>query len=155
MAGSTESRPRQIGDGLGRAEAALAKLAETYIRCALQDVAALRATLAAARAEPDRLADHLAKLHSLAHDVTGQGGSFGFPLVTRIGASLCRRLRGRDRLSAAELDIVAAHIEALALVLEHRIAGNGGELGEKLAAQLEALADHRADDHAPRVSCPD
>lgn len=141
MAVSSDARAAEIDDRLACAETAVAKLAGAYIQCALEDVAALRTALAAARAEPHRLADYAATLHGLAHNVAGQGGTFGFPLVSRIGASLCRLLRERDRLAEGALDIVAAHIGAIALVLDHRIAGDGGALGEAMAAQLEKLAD--------------
>ena len=137
-----------IGDSLRRAEAAVAKLAETYVEWAMKDVMSLRAALAAARADPDRIADHLSALHAVAHNVKGQGGSFGFPLVTRIGHSLTRLVRGRELASSEVLDIIAAHIDAIAMLLEHRVTGDGGELGEAMALRLEELANARADDRA-------
>jgi len=130
-----------IGDSLRRAEAAVARLTETYIDWAQNDVLAMRSALEAARADPDRMSDHLARLHGVAHNVKGQGGSFGFPLVTRIGQSLCRLVRGRSEATTIELAIASAHVDAIALLLDKRVAGDGGETGQILAARLEALVD--------------
>jgi hypothetical protein len=130
-----------IGDSLRRAEAAVARLAETYIEWAQNDVVAMRAALDAARTDPDRIEDHLISLHGVAHNVKGQGGSFGFPLITRVGQSLCRLVRGRTQMSTIELAIASAHVDAIALLLDKRVSGDGGETGQILAARLEALVD--------------
>lgn len=52
-------------------------------------------------------------LHGVAHNIKGQGGSFGYELVTDIGASFCDYLRGGKRVSPDELNIVHMHIRML------------------------------------------
>jgi hypothetical protein len=87
-------------------------------------------------------ADRDQRLHAifeLVHDLRGQGTSFGYPLVTRIGASLCSYLDGHPRHSAAEVDIVRAHVDALRAVIANKLKGDGGPIGQKVAAELEAL----------------
>lgn len=130
-----------IGDSLRRAEAAVARLTETYIDWAQNDVLAMRSALEAARADPGQISDHLTRLHGVAHNVKGQGGSFGFPLITRIGQSLCRLIRGRTQVSTIEIAIASAHVDAIALLLDKRVTGDGGETGQALAARLESLVD--------------
>jgi hypothetical protein len=73
------------------------------------------------------------------HNIKGQGASFGYPLVTRIGQSLCRLVAPGRALDEAGLKLAQAHLDALKLVLEKQIAGKGGEVGDKLAARLESL----------------
>jgi hypothetical protein len=127
-----------------RAEAVIAKLAAQYPTIALKDVADCQAALDAARAEPVRRCEHLRRLYGIAHNIKGQGGSFDYPLVTRIGQSLCRFIAeaGEIELQETELPIVQAHLDALKLILEQRISGEGGETATKLAERLESLT-HR------------
>ena len=75
----------------------------------------------------------------------GQGASFGYPLVSRIGQSLCRLIAPGRSVDEDGLKLAQAHLDALKLVLDQKIAGKGGETGDKLAARLESLtaaADH-------------
>ena len=73
------------------------------------------------------------------HDLKGQGTSFGYPLVTKIGHSLCALTR--DRASSYEsrhLDLVKSHLDALELILTKGIKGEGGKVGAELVAKLES-----------------
>ena len=45
--------------------------------------------------------------------------------------------RRKPGFSDADLDLVNAHVEAMRLVLEKEIRGDGGELGNRLGARLE------------------
>src|SRR5258708_32088669 len=88
---------------LARAEAAVAALAVDYVAWATRDLAAMRdiaASLAAA-ADVDRL-------YAISHDVKGQGGSFGYPLVTAIAGSLCRFLKHLRQPAARARPVIPA-----------------------------------------------
>lgn len=52
---------------------------------------------------------------------------------------LCQYLKMRRASDAQSLRIVAAHIEALGLVVEHRIGGDGGKLGAAMLERLDKL----------------
>jgi hypothetical protein len=78
-------------------------------------------------------------LYGFAHNIKGQGSSFGYPLVTRIGDSLCTLVRQERDFSDADLDVVQAHLDALRLILIKEIKGDGGEVGAKLVARLENM----------------
>lgn len=81
----------------------------------------------------------VADIHAIAHNVKGQGGSFGYHLVTDIGASLCDFIRSGDRHSPTELSILHAHIKALKTVSENDICGDGGDTGKRIVAELRTL----------------
>ena len=87
----------RISNALARAEAAVASLAQDYATWALADVAKARTALAAAIDDPAGHAPHVEALFRVGHDLKGQGTSFGFPLVTKIGHSLCALTRDRAR----------------------------------------------------------
>lgn len=127
---------------LARAQAAVEDLAKGYTTWARADVDRARKALDAAMAEPGQRARHVEDLFRVAHDLKGQGTSFGYPLVTRIADSLCKLTR--DRKLAYEdrhLDLAKAHLDAAQLVLTKEIKGEGGQLGADLAAKLKTRVE--------------
>lgn len=123
---------------LARAEAAVAHLARDYASWALADVAKARAALTAANDDPAHRDAHVETLFRVGHDLKGQGTSFGFPLVTKIGHSLCILTRDRAlEYQGKHLDLAKSHIDAIDLVLTKNIKGEGGQVGTALVAKLE------------------
>lgn len=133
-----EAGEGRMSSTLARAEAAVASLAKDYARWALADVARARAALSAAADDPAGRAQHVETVFRVGHDLKGQGASFGFPLITRIGHSLC--VLTRDRALAYQdrhLELATSHIDAIDLVLTKNIRGEGGQVGAALVAKLE------------------
>ena len=121
------------------AEAAVADLAKSYVSWASADVEKCAEHLAAARAATDARAAAVQDLYAVTHNIKGQGSSFGFPLMTRIGNSLCRLTRAKRPFADADLNIIQAHLDAMRLVLAQNIRGDGGPLGAKLSEKLEGM----------------
>ncbi len=128
-----------LKETLARAEEATTALRANYTEWARIDVNNAQSLLDAAKKGPDRQREQLDLLYAAMHNIKGQGTSFGYPLVTRIGQSLCRLIAPGRALDEAGLKVAQAHLDALKLVLDQKIAGKGGEVGEKLAARLESL----------------
>ena len=129
----------RIASALERAEAAVADLAKDYASWALRDVAKARAALASAVADEARRCGYVEAMFRVGHDLKGQGSSFGFPLVTKIGHSLCTLTRDRARdYQVQHLDLAKSHLDALELVLTKGIKGDGGKVGVELVAKLES-----------------
>jgi hypothetical protein len=134
-----EEGDRKLEAVLARAQAAVADLAKNYIPNTLVDLDRCAAQLKSAHDTPDRRADAIKELHNTAHNVKGQGSSFGYPLVTRIAHSLCNLVRQEREFSDGDLGVIQAHLDALRLILIKDIKGDGGEVGAKLAARLENM----------------
>jgi chemotaxis protein histidine kinase CheA len=127
---------------LARAQAAVEDLAKGYTTWARADVDRARKALETALAEPAQRGRHVEELFRVAHDLKGQGTSFGFPLVTRIADSLCRLTRDRKlAYQDRHLDLARSHLDATQLVLTKEIRGDGGQLGAELAAKLQKRVD--------------
>ncbi|HET6160073.1 MAG TPA: Hpt domain-containing protein [Dongiaceae bacterium] len=123
---------------LARAEAAVADLAKEYGAWALADVKKARKALTAATDDPAQRAYHVEAVFRVAHNLKGQGASFGFPLVTKIGQSLCALTRDRAlHYETEHLDLATSHLDAIELVLTKSIKGEGGKVGPELVAKLE------------------
>ncbi|ABS63582.1 Hpt domain protein [Parvibaculum lavamentivorans DS-1] len=133
-----DEKASEFADLIAQAEAAVDALRDTYRQQLAIDVASLAEVWSrlegGAPVEPI-----LDELHSIAHNIKGQGGSFGYDLVTDIGASFCRYLRSSARVTPAELNIVQMHIRMLKTVSDNDISGSGGETGERIIEKLRIL----------------
>lgn len=79
---------------------------------------------------------NLGQVYKIAHDLKGQGGTFGYALVSELGKLLCVYV---DRLGAVErrdLEILKILIDSLAGVVGRRVEGDGGEVGQELLEEL-------------------
>jgi len=84
-------------------------------------------SLEAVREKPvDNQAD-LRGIFEAVHNVKGQGGSFVYNLLTKIGGSFCNNLRA-EKVSAIvkKLKVIAAYFAAVSFGLEKDIKGDAG-----------------------------
>ena len=80
------------------------------------------------------------EVYGFTHDIKGQGGSFGYPLMTAIGDQLCKFMEGIDAtLNDAQLEVVKVHIDTMQLVIMEKMEGDGGKAGERLLMGLSAV----------------
>jgi chemotaxis protein histidine kinase CheA len=121
------------------ADKAVLQKADLFIEHARDELGAMRTALHQAVTVAEKRAESLDRVYTMAHDLKGQGTSFGYELITRVGALLCQYLKARRANDAQGLRVVAAHIEALGLIVEHRITGAGGKLGTEMITRLEKL----------------
>jgi chemotaxis protein histidine kinase CheA len=70
------------------------------------------------------------------HDMKGLGGSFGFPLVSRVADSACEIMRKRTVLEGEARDRVAAHVAALQDIHDENLKGDGGDAGAAICRRL-------------------
>lgn len=149
---------RRLGDKVGktggptpeqavlRALNATEHLSEAYQGWAVDDLQALwRAFQGSATAGDDADAD-VKKMFDIAHEVRGQGGSFGFPLITGIGDSLCKFLEPLESLTDRDLEVIKIHILAMKAVFHQNLKGDSGmagEVGRELPQLLAALKRRR------------
>jgi hypothetical protein len=144
--GRRESRRRPYLEGLGAGRGGGRQLG-TGLRelgaggrrqGALGAGATARAALAAAIDDPAGRAPYIEALFRVGHDLKGQGSSFGYPLVTKIGHSLCALTRDRARqYESKHLELAKSHLDAIDLILTKGIKGEGGKVGTELVAKLE------------------
>lgn len=86
-----------------------------------------------------RATDVLTNIRRVAHDLRGQGATYGYDLITEVAECL---FRYTERLSnAAELnpEVLRAHADAMRAVVKNDVKGDGGAIGIDLVASLDAL----------------
>lgn len=108
---------------------------ESILEDDLIKIAALTQQLLAA--EKDHMQDWAQKIYGLAHEMKGQGGTFGYDLVTAIADSLCKILTGVPPDHPNLLRLVSLHVDSIRIVVRDNLKGFGGV---KEQAMLEGLA---------------
>jgi len=86
--------------------------------------------------EPGRRTQQFTEINQVALELRGQGGTFGYPLISIFGKMLFDSTRDGCREDDAQVEIVKAHVDAMRAVLREKIAGDGGEIGKQLIAAL-------------------
>lgn len=124
-------------DTIRRAEEAVSKLASQYREWVRGDLAKLRDTLAAAKAGGAAREAAYDQVRHFAHDLRGQGATFGYPLVTRIAQSVSHtlKIRAADADNDAEL---ASHVDAIAAVIEQDVSDAGSDPAARIIETLQA-----------------
>ncbi|MCB2101000.1 MAG: Hpt domain-containing protein [Rhodobacterales bacterium] len=128
---------------LEQAEQVIASMADDYLDWVAQDLKNLRAAYETLRADPNN-AENLERIFQISHDIKGQGGSFGFRLITQAGNSLCRfieSLANQETLTSAHLDAVGVHVDTMTLIIAEDLRDDGGAKGGALMSGLNKMVE--------------
>ena len=125
---------------LEKAEALIANLQGDFVVWVQEDLKRLQQHFDTAKAQPvEERAHAMKEVFGVLHDMKGQGGSFGFPLVTTIANQLCRFMETRTSFGQAEMDAISLCINSIRLIVAERMSGDGGMKGEKLLKGIELV----------------
>lgn len=125
---------------LEQAELAIGEMAEDYLGWVKDDLVALEEAYNKALSDPSSADAAKEDIHGYAHDIKGQGGSFGYPLMTAVGNQLAKFIESiPGALSAPQLQVVKVHIDTLKLIIVERMDGDGGKAGDRLLRALDAV----------------
>lgn len=114
------------------------ELRENYLKWTESALADLRTLLSAFDPSGDDARQGLDSLHAISHNIKGMGASFGYPLMSESGASLCAYLRQVEP-AHADVEVIHAHIQSMDVVLSNRLEGDGGDQGAALIQHLTGL----------------
>jgi HPt (histidine-containing phosphotransfer) domain-containing protein len=121
---------------IARAEAALEKLSDQFADWILEELTHLTEAWAAFEKEPNSpIRKH--ELHRRAHDLKGLAPTYGYPLVGRICATLCKLTGDEYGDIAAPVALLKAHVDAVKATISGKIMGADHPVGLALAAELE------------------
>jgi hypothetical protein len=139
------SGPGVMNDDLiARADAVVASMAEDYTEWAEEDLASMQAAVDAIRKNPADHGNALGRLRTISLDMKGQGGTFGFQLITEIGDSLHKFVFGLDEAKELDVKVVESHMNAMKVVMAREIRDDGGPVGRELLKELHRLKDKAA-----------
>lgn len=126
-------------DAIMRALNAAEDLMGQYQGWAVDDLGALWQKFNDTVAKGDVGTGDIQDMFDISHEIRGQGGTFGFPLLTVIGDSLCKFLDGRGRLTGFELEVIKVHILAMKAVFRQELKGDQDAMKSDLRDLLELL----------------
>lgn len=139
--GGTSGPPVLPDDIMEKAEQSLQRAAldfSTWAREYLQNLAAL---CVEAETKPERRRNYFSEINLLAHELRGQGGTFGYPLISVFGKMLYEATLDTVPESDSQVGIVEAHIDAMRAVIRDKISGDGGQVGKEVQASLQAAIE--------------
>ena len=140
-------------EALARAEAALLALSSKYADWLQEELGKLDAAREAIRVD-GASRTRIDMLFARAHDLKGLGGTYGFPLVSRLAASLCRLLGDGDERIQTPLALVDGHVKAIKAAVRDDIRDANSSIGAALAGELERhTAQHLADIRPYHENC--
>ena len=117
------------------------RLSKAYVAKTNGHIEELTAAYETALADSNQRPAMIRRIAKIAHDMKGQGGSFGFPLMSEVAKSLGQFCRHAPNPSADCLAAVAAHLDAMRTVMAEDLRGDIGSAGRALLAALPDVSD--------------
>ncbi len=126
-------------DILSAAEQQLDRMEGDYADWVKSSLQQLATAFRQAQAEelPRKRGPMVVQINRLAHDLRGQGSTFGYPLITVFGKSLYESTLNPDDPSDQMISFIGSHIDGINAVIRDRIKGTGGEIGGELIHSLD------------------
>lgn len=128
---------------LERAEAVIADLSGDYLEWAQEDLRQIQVAIDSIdlNSDAEELQKVLDRIFAISHDIKGQGGSFGYDLMTTIGTDLCRFAETIDTLKTSDVEVIGLHVDTMKRVIADEIKGDGGKKGEVVLSGLAAVVE--------------
>lgn len=123
-------------NAIARAEAALANMSVQFAEWIVEELARLIEAWGAYELAPGTPASRN-ELHRRAHDLKGLAPTYGYPLVGRICASLCKLTGDEFGNLNPSTALLKAHVDAAKAVVHGKIMGADHPMGLALATELE------------------
>lgn len=123
-------------NAIAKAEAALKSLASNFSQWLQDELTKLEAARQQVKAD-GVTPETMENLYLRAHDLKGLGTTYGFQLITRIAASLCRLIDDKDKRTGAPMGLIDAHIDAIKAAVRDDIKGDDHPVGRALVEELE------------------
>lgn len=134
-------------EAMEKAQEALSKMSEDYPDWVSGIIVKLQEQHGRCVDSPEMRQDCFEEINHMAHDMKGQGGTFGYPLITSFADSLYGfTVKRSGEISDNQIELVKGHLDAMRAVIRGRVSGGGGEIGQKLTEGLnEAIAKYEED----------
>ncbi|MBI1358660.1 MAG: hypothetical protein GC155_00065 [Alphaproteobacteria bacterium] len=132
-----DERPALDQGAIARAEAALADLSEQFNEWIVEELDKLVAAWDGFEADGGTAAAR-DELHRRAHDLKGLAPTYGYPLVGRFCASLCK-LTGDDTVETQPpAPLLKAHVDAVKAAVKGKVTSADDPVATALSSELEA-----------------
>ena len=128
-------------EALERAEQVIVGMTDSYLEWVVEDLKKIDEAYKNLAAASGDLKEEMEAVFHVSHDIKGQGGSFGYDMMTAIANELCRLIERTDKPGPDEVQAVKIHIDSMKLVIGQDMKGHGGKPGEEILAGLQQVCD--------------
>ncbi len=130
-------------EALERAEQVIANMADSYLDWVEEDLKKISSAYERLVTENDDRGKDIEKVFGIAHDMKGQGGSFGYELITAVANNLCRLIDRFDGSVTPETQngAIRIHIDAMKLIISSRMRGDGGQQGTAILNGVQEMVE--------------
>ncbi|NQU56172.1 MAG: phosphorelay protein [Rhodospirillales bacterium] len=128
-------------EALEKAEEVIASLADSYLVSVADDFRKIDEAFEKLEAATGGRKKELMGVFQESFNLKGQGGSFGYNLMTAIGNELCLFIEKLDKAGPKEVEAIKLHIDSIKLVIGNDIKGDGGDTGKQMLAGLQQVCD--------------
>ena len=136
---------KTLKQAVAEAEQAIERLSGEYGQYLAEDMAALEKYMAALKADPCEAT--FKDLFRLVHNMRGQAATFGFPLITEVGRSLCLYLLETEDKSDLHMALIEQHVNALRVIYREEIEGHGDAVSRQVVAALMKAVETQTKRH--------
>ena len=139
--GTLQERVATVGDGemdFSAADGVIENLAGDFVKRLPEELSRILSALTALIDEPEE-ESHKTALFRLVHDLKGQAGTFDYNLISVIGNDLCRFIESPIPMTHRRLKVAGYYVEAMKVVAEKEITGDGDEFGMKMVDTLHSM----------------
>jgi hypothetical protein len=81
------------------------------------------------------------QIYNTAHNLKGEGGSFGYHAVSSVASLLCRVTEEPDRSHPRRVVVVSVHVDSLKAMVRYDIKGEPSGLALEVISALSSLVD--------------
>lgn len=131
---------RSADDMLKAADKKIGNLKEEFALLLRKENDRIGAALQIAQTDPGKAKAAVDRIRRISHELRGQGGTFGYPLVTEVCDSLCKLIDVTET-GDAQTKIVRTHVDALRAIVTANIEGDGGAIGKELMSSLRQIQE--------------
>jgi hypothetical protein len=85
--------------------------------------------------------DAARRIFDVAHDLRGEGGSFGYPAVSNIATLICKVTEEPERTHPRRLTVVTVHIDSLKAMVRYNVKGDPNGTALEIISALATLVD--------------
>ena len=116
-------------------------LSDEYQKWVHADLERLDTAFSKAKNESGKLREKLIRedVFRAVHDMTGQGATFGYELITTVGNHLCRYIERQEKFGKDEMSAIDTHIRFLHQIIDEKLTGQGGKKGSEILEKVEVL----------------
>lgn len=124
---------------IAKADEAVERLGDEFEKLFANNVRQLNSAITEVKRGGEYQKAGVSVLRRVLHDLRGQAGTFGYPLVSQVGDSACKFIDLSEELSETEIDVIVMHIDALKAINQAKITGDGGAIGQELMSGLRKV----------------